>query len=231
VFSVEGEASLTEADPYQYSEITLYLFLESTLSVCTCVFNLSSSFVISFVYVCVNLPVSHPPPGLRPSSLPPLSPHCIQPFGSPSTRLPRSEDLQPITFPPKTPTRSFRPRVPSSLSKSFSPAPSPEHDSFQGPGISPSLSLHSAPTAHDRHSPCFPQEQKRKHNADRERELEPIFEPRREQPRLIAIAVEVPARPAARLNKRSAKGKRQSASRNSLVLPGPKRSRTVSRQK
>jgi hypothetical protein len=59
VFSVEGEASLTEADPYQYSEITLYLFLESTLSVCTCVFNLSSSFVISFVYVCVNLPVSH----------------------------------------------------------------------------------------------------------------------------------------------------------------------------
>jgi hypothetical protein len=59
VFSVEGEASLTEADPYQYSEITLYLFFESTLSVCTCVFNLSSSFVISFVYVCVNLPVSH----------------------------------------------------------------------------------------------------------------------------------------------------------------------------
>jgi hypothetical protein len=59
VFSVEGEASLTEANPYQYSEITLYLFLESTRSVCTCVFNLSSSFVISFVYVCVNLPVSH----------------------------------------------------------------------------------------------------------------------------------------------------------------------------
>jgi hypothetical protein len=53
------EASLTEANPYQYSEITIYLFSESTLSVCTCVFNGSSSFVISFVYVCVNLLVSH----------------------------------------------------------------------------------------------------------------------------------------------------------------------------